>query len=85
VWDELSFMQGKLRRACLFALENGPRTPSFISRTLGANLSHVSRALRELEAKGFVKCMTNVPKNKIYQITEDGKKIVLSLREMERP
>ena len=85
MWDELSFVQGKLRKACLLALENGPKTPSLISRALGANLSHVSRALRELEAKGLVKCMTKAPKNRIYQITDDGSELLRLMKKMERP
>jgi DNA-binding MarR family transcriptional regulator len=77
-------MQGKTRRSVLEALEKGPRTPSNIAGTTGEHLPHVSRALSELSDRGLLQCMTpSSSKNRIYSITEEGKKVLQELRKME--
>ncbi|MCX6650286.1 MAG: winged helix-turn-helix domain-containing protein [Methanomassiliicoccales archaeon] len=76
-------MQGKTRRSVLEALEKGPRTPTNIADTTGEHLPHVSRALGELSENGLLKCMTpKSSKNRIYTITEEGRKVLSKLREM---
>ncbi len=82
MWELLSFMQGKVRRSALFALRDGPKTPSKIADETGEHLSHISRALREMKEKGLVECMTpGRSKNRIYQITEKG---VIVLEELSK-
>lgn len=84
MWELLSFMQGRVRRLSLEALEKGPRTPSSISKTSGENLSHISRALSELTEKGLAECMTpGQSKNRIYQITENGKQVLRELHKIK--
>jgi DNA-binding PadR family transcriptional regulator len=84
MWELLSFMHGRARRLVLEALDKGPRTPSKIAESTGEHLSHVSRALMELKAKGLVECMTpDQSKNRIYQITEKGREVLKELRGMK--
>ena len=81
MWDQISFAQGRVRKLCLEALASGPRTPSGISRSSGIHLSHISRSLRELEAKGLVECVTpDSVKNRIYRITTQGRKVLKILK-----
>ena len=75
-WDLISFVQGKTRKACLYELLFSERTPKMIAKKTGETLSHISRALSELEEKKLVECLTpNNSKNRFYGITEEGKAI----------
>jgi DNA-binding MarR family transcriptional regulator len=81
MWDLVSFAQSHARKVCLLALATGPKIPTAIASAAGMNLSHISRALRELSEKGLVKCLTpNLTKNKIYQITPSGLEISEKLK-----
>jgi DNA-binding transcriptional ArsR family regulator len=83
MWELLSFMQGRVRRQTLEALEHGPKTPSSISQATGEYLPHVSRALKELAENKLVECMTpDQSKNRIYQITDAGQGVLARLKEM---
>jgi len=83
MWEVLSFMQGRVRRNTLEALEKGPRTPSSIAHSTGEYLTHVSRALKELTNHGLAECMTpEKTKNIIYQITDNGREALVYLRKM---
>ena len=83
VWELISFARGRVRRLCLESLQGGPRTPGDISRSSGVHLSHISRALRELRSKGLVECLTpKAMKNRIYRITEKGRKALKGLKEL---
>ncbi len=76
-WDKYSFViRAKNRTKILRALSK-IKTPTQLAEELGLNLSHTSRALRELEKKGLIECLTpdeNV--GRIYTRTELGEKIV---------
>jgi predicted transcriptional regulator len=81
VWELVSFAQSRVRRLCLDALAGGPKTPSGISSASGVHLSHISRSLRELAAKGLVECVTpKAVKNRIYRITDKGRKTLKGLK-----
>jgi predicted transcriptional regulator len=81
MWNMVSFAQSRARKACLLALEAGPKNPSAIASSAGMNLSHVSRALRELSEKNLVECLTpKLTKNKIYKITSTGLEVVEKLK-----
>lgn len=83
MWDLASYAQSRARKTCLVALATGPKTPNAIAISAGINLSHISRALRELSGKGLVECLTpKLTKNKIYQITHQGSEVVEKLRKM---
>jgi DNA-binding MarR family transcriptional regulator len=58
--------------------------PASVAKSNELHVSHVSRALRELEKKNLVECMTpDATKNRIYQITEKGATILKKLDEMD--
>lgn len=83
MWEILSFMQGRVRRLALIALEKGPRTPSSIAESTGEHLSHISRALKELTNKGLAECMTpGASKNRIYRLTDEGRQVIEELRKI---
>ena len=83
VWNLLSFMQGKVRKATLVTLGDGAKTPSGIADATGEHLSHVSRALSELSGKGLVECVTpSRSKNRIYRITDDGQQVLIELKKL---
>ena len=80
MWELVSFAKADVRRRCLTTLESGPNTPSCISEKAKVHLSHVSRSLRELCDKGLVECLTpKATKNRIYRITDKGKKVLTAL------
>jgi DNA-binding MarR family transcriptional regulator len=84
MWESVSFASGRIRKACLEALQHGPRTPSVISRMSGIHLSHVSRSLKELEKRELVTCMTpKASKNRIFKITKKGKEVLDALRRID--
>jgi len=84
MWDLVSFAHSHTRRLCLESLATGPKTPSAIAKSSEKHLSHISRAIRELVEKGLVECMTpNLPKNRIYRITEKGIEVLKKLKEMD--
>ena len=84
MWELVSFAKSKTRKSCLEALESGPKTPSFIVKSSDEHLSHISRALSELEKKELVECLTpDLNKNRIYQITLKGKEVLKKLDEVD--
>jgi DNA-binding PadR family transcriptional regulator len=83
MWELVSFARGQVRRICLEALASGPKTPTSIAKSSKEHLPHISRALKELAEKGLVECLTpDLPKNRIYRITDRGKEVLEKLREM---
>lgn len=84
MWELISFAQGRTRKYCLETLASGPKTPSSLVKISGKHLSHISRALRELTEKGLIECLTpDLPKSRIYGITNKGKEVLKKLKEME--
>lgn len=84
MWELVSFAQGRARKLCLQILEQGPKTPNSIAKSSEIYLSHISRALHELEEKSLVECLTpKLPKNRIYEITAKGKIVLGKLRDIE--
>lgn len=83
-WEDYSFIvRGRIRKNVLKAVEK-PRTPSQISKITKISDSHVTRALKKMESKGFVRCLTpNESKGKVYELTEKGKEILKNIRESE--
>ena len=83
MWELVSFAQSKIRKICLEALEDGPKTVGVIARASSKHLSHISRAMKELVDKGLVDCLTPaLTKNKIYRITKKGKEVLQKLKGM---
>jgi len=82
LWKELSFvMRAKNRRIILKALAT-PQTPSSLQRKTGISLNSASRALREMETEGIVKCVVPALKvGRIYKLTPEGEKVFELLEE----
>ena len=76
-WNEISYvLASQYRKNVLNELDKG-KTPSMLAKSLNVNLSHVSRALKELSVKGLVKCLTpKVRKGKIFKRTKQGDALI---------
>ena len=72
-WSEYSFViRGSNRKKVLQSLEK-PMIPTQIASKTKLHLSHVSRALNELESKGLVECVTPDERvGRVYRLTEKG-------------
>ncbi|KXB09313.1 hypothetical protein AKJ35_01035 [candidate division MSBL1 archaeon SCGC-AAA833F18] len=83
-WDTISFVMASQPRLRVFLeLAKSENTPSKLAEELSIPLSHVSKALSELEEKNLVKCLTpNRRKMKFYQVTGKGQKLKKELREL---
>jgi len=77
MYDLISFvLRGKIRYMALTALTD-PRTPTQLAAEIKTHQSTVSRALKSLEKKGLVTCLTpNEKVYRLYQITTKGKKLL---------
>jgi DNA-binding transcriptional ArsR family regulator len=76
MWKDVSFvLRAKNRRKILKALDE-PKLPSQLASELRMHISHVSRALAELEEQGLVECLTPEEKiGRLYRLTERGKEV----------
>ena len=84
MWNLISFAQSRIRRLCLESLSSGPKMPTSVAKLNNLHISHVSRALRELEKKNLVECLTpDATKNRIYQITGKGATVLKKIEEMD--
>ncbi|MHA2064427.1 MAG: hypothetical protein ACXABY_08615 [Candidatus Thorarchaeota archaeon] len=55
-----------------------------IAKATGEHLSHISRAMRELEENGLARCLTpKRPKNRYYEITSKGEEVLSLLIKAE--
>ena len=74
MWEDYGYiMASKYRKFVLLALLDHPKTPKEIAKETRLNISHVSRALREMHNKAIVKCMTpNRLKGRVYCLTNKG-------------
>lgn len=69
------------RKKVILALEKKPKTPKEISEEINIYMVHISRTLRELTKEGLTKCITpEKVKGRLYQLTADGKKILVILK-----
>jgi DNA-binding MarR family transcriptional regulator len=75
-WADYSFVvRGQNRRKVLLALEK-EKTPTQVAEETKLNLSHVSRALKELTERGLVECVTPEEKvGRIYRATPEGETV----------
>jgi len=76
-WQDVGYIiSSNYRRKILENLKL-PKTPSKLSKELNINITHISRALTELESKKMIKCLNpELNKGKLYIITEYGKNIL---------
>ena len=89
-WEVVGFLfSSEIRQGVLRALSEKRSTPSQISIATSRPISHVSRALKELQARKLAICLTpERKKGRIYQITALGESILRELdgtRSGEKP
>ena len=76
-------IRGSLRKNVLGALMK-PNTPTILARKLGTERSSVSRSILFLLAKGLVESLNPDDKRgRLYVITNEGKKVLKDIKEME--
>jgi predicted transcriptional regulator len=75
-WADISFVnRSRVRKAILRSLQK-PKMPTEIAKELDTNVTQISRALRELEKRELVECLTpEERKGKYYSRTEKGNHI----------
>lgn len=72
--------RGKNSRLILEHLQE-PTTPSRLKEKTGLYLSHVRKALRELERVGIVECMNpEYSRNRVYRLTKSGEMLLKALQ-----
>lgn len=66
------------------ALEEKPATPSAIADESGQDVTHVSRALRELKDLGLVELLVpeDTKKGRVYGLTEKGETVTERMKEV---
>lgn len=77
-WDEVSYViSSQYRVETMRRLAAGPTTPSEIAAGASVSLSHVSRALQELNNQSLVtlKVSEDRTKGRVYGLTETGEAI----------
>ena len=81
-WEDVSFVIVSSYRVKVLELLEVPTTPSKLSEATNINITHVSRALAELESKKLIECLTpDVSKGRLYRITEYGREIQKAIKE----
>lgn len=74
-------ISSKYRKDALISLDHKPKTPKDIADETKSNLTHVSRALRELTEKKLVECLTpSKSKFRLYQLTTCGHDVLSQLQ-----
>lgn len=85
LWEDVSYIvRSKIRKSVLLELKT-PKTPTILARTLKTSMPSISRALRQLQSKGFVDCLTPEERvGKIYSLTDKGKDVLKKIARMTR-
>jgi len=75
-WDDAGFVwASKYRREIVRVLLKRSSTPGDIAEDTKFRMPHVSRALRQLQERGIVKCLTpDRSKGRIFRLTDKGKR-----------
>lgn len=80
-YDLVAFViRSQPRRLILGRLMEGVSTPSMMSTSLNVNRTHISRALKELQEKDLVICLTDSRKGRVYGITDKGTTIMEEIK-----
>ncbi|MCK5233470.1 MAG: transcriptional regulator [Candidatus Aenigmarchaeota archaeon] len=84
IWDDVGFIVKSEKRKNLLLLLEKPRTPTQLSKAMRSSLANVSLKLKDLSDKGIIKCVNpESKKGRIYMLTENGKKTLEKIKEME--
>ena len=82
-WDLVSFLHRGKHRLRILEILRKPKTPTQVKLDTGLHFNVVSRAIIELQEKGFVKCLTPESKlSRIYVITKKGDSYLLNAKEI---
>jgi len=83
-WELISFVTSStLRFRVLIELNKSEKIPTKLGRIINTPISHISKALSELEDRNLVKCLTpSRRKSKFYAITPIGKNILTEINEL---
>ena len=75
-WENYGYVErGNLRKEVIKHM-NEPKTPSKLAKELKIHLAEASRVLIELTKRKLAVCLTpNLLSGRIYDLTEEGKKI----------
>jgi len=78
IWKLVGYViSSKYRKEVLFHLFSSPNIPSQIALKISKHAVHVSRAIKELQNKELIYCITpKAKKGRVYAITDIGKKVV---------
>ncbi|MFH1978278.1 MAG: replication-relaxation family protein [Candidatus Aenigmatarchaeota archaeon] len=78
--EDYSFvMSGSFRRKVFMELKHR-RTLSQLAKTIKASTTQVSRALKQLEQRGLVECLSpNSRMGKIYNLTKKGRALLVEI------
>ena len=81
-WELVSFVfSSEVRTHILEILRNAEATPSQLAKEIDQPISHVSRALKELQEKSLVLLLTpHRTKARLYEITDQGRTVIESVR-----
>jgi DNA-binding MarR family transcriptional regulator len=81
--DSFDFiLSSETRFRVLSFLSRSASTPTQLAKEIEKHLSHISRALRELESKDLVSCQSpKYAKPRVYYLTPEGDRL---LREVTR-
>ena len=77
-WETVSYVfSSELRLKILLELSKSKNTPKQLSLSLKHPMSHVSKALKQLNEKQLVECLTpDRKKGRLYNITELGGQVL---------
>ena len=76
-WHLIGIIRGSSYRKKIFlSLSTGEKTPTQLVKDVNIKMSHISRALKELQEEKLIACLTpKLRKHKIYGLTDLGKAI----------
>jgi DNA-binding HxlR family transcriptional regulator len=78
-WDDVSYViSSRYRVDVLNRLQTGPSTPSLIATDTDHSISHISRALQELQEEDLVTLLVSEERRKgrVYGTTEQGQAVI---------
>lgn len=88
-WDNVSYIIRSRTRRSVLARLGSPKTPTALAHDLDTSIPNISRALRELQAKGLIQSLTpNARTGRLFVITEAGHKVLekwVEIRERTQP
>jgi DNA-binding transcriptional ArsR family regulator len=78
LWEAVGFLTSSTyRETVLEHLDDQPQTPSDLAEDTGIEITHVSRALRQMRERDLVELLVseNRRKGRIYGITDHGERV----------